>query len=127
MEGRVEVCYSGVWGTVCNDLFGRADATVACRQLGFSSSGLQNKNNLLNSFFSCIFTGATAVTSSSTFGQGSGPFFFNSFRCTGLEYRLVECVHSGLGVHSCSHSQDVGVRCIAGKYRIQGVFTHIPI
>ena len=60
------------------------------------------------------FTGATAVTSSFTFGQGSGPIIFDDIQCTGLEYRLIDCVHSAI-VDGCSHTQDAGVICIAGK------------
>ena len=34
-RGRLEIFYNGVWGTVCDDLFGANEAESACRQLGF--------------------------------------------------------------------------------------------
>ena len=36
-EGRVEMCYNGVWGSICNDGWSYTDAAVVCRLLGLQA------------------------------------------------------------------------------------------
>ena len=95
-EGRVEVFYKGLWGTVCDDGWDNTDAGVVCRQLGFGSSG-------------------TAIVSAG-FGQGLGSIWLDGVSCSGDEFALANCGHLGVSViRSCAHSEDAGVRCSGGQ------------
>ncbi len=38
-EGRVEICFNEVWGTICDDMWSGIDAGVACRELALTSLG----------------------------------------------------------------------------------------
>ena len=37
--GRLDVCYDGIWGSVCNEMWTDLDVRVACNQLGLPSTG----------------------------------------------------------------------------------------
>ena len=91
LEGRVEVLYQGIWGTICDDGWDDIDATVVCMELGFLSG---------------------TTTLQSHFGSGTGPVWLNQLSCMGNESKLSQCIHSGAGIiGNCSHAQDVGVQC----------------
>ena len=114
LQGRVEVCNDGMWGTVCDDLFSGTDAQVACRQLGFSPTGRQSKKhwlsyNITDALYLCN-TGATSQCCA-TYGQGTGSIVLDNLGCTGTESSLFDCPHNGLNTHNCAHSEDVGITC----------------
>lgn len=71
------------------------------------------KNRLILNML--IFIGATPRINAA-FGQGGGPVLLDDVRCTGLEYRLLDCVNTGsLEIVNCPHSKDAGVICTEGK------------
>ena len=37
-EGRVEICYNGIWGSVCDSGWNDHDAAIVCLQLGFQGT-----------------------------------------------------------------------------------------
>ena len=44
-EGRLEICFNEMWGTVCDDYWSRSKVTeVTCRQLGFMSAPFHGEN-----------------------------------------------------------------------------------
>ena len=86
-EGRLEILRNGQWGTVCDDLWDRRDAQVACRQLGFLGG------------YSMSWRGPA----------GTGPIWLDDLVCQGDETRLDQCLYTS--VPDCTHDEDVWIQC----------------
>ena len=89
--GRVEVLYSGTWGTICSDYWDLPDAEVVCHQLGYD--------------------GALRAVRNAAFGQGTGQIWLDDVQCVGNERSISHCNHLRWGAHNCRHYQDAGVVC----------------
>ena len=95
-EGRVEVYYSGEWGTVCDNGWDLSDAQVVCMELGFGN--------------------AVAATHGAFYGYGRGLIWLENLQCVGTEPTIQNCSHSGWGRLYCNdYHEDAGVKCASGN------------
>ena len=125
MNGRVEVCLNGDWGTVCDDGWTTIDANVACRQLGYSGSGglqclLFRNMDYAHTF---LFLADATAYSDAHFGHNANIIIaLDDVACTTAQSRLIDCTHDS-NTGDCSHSDDAGVQCVPSKY----IYLHICI
>ena len=67
--------------------------------------------NFIMIFYSSVYSYYT----SAHFGGGTGPIWLHEPGCSGSEVTLLQCSHSRLGNHDCSHDKGVGLACSGRK------------
>ncbi|XP_006895564.1 PREDICTED: CD5 antigen-like [Elephantulus edwardii] len=92
-SGRLAVLHDGIWGSVCDDGWGRKEDQVVCKQLGCGEPFSQPLNTRKR------------------FGPGAGRIWLDDVRCSGREQSLDQCRHRFWGYHDCTHKEDVAIIC----------------
>ena len=93
LQGRIEILYYRIWGTICRKNFNLNSANVACRSLGFPGASRVLRNVAL----------------------GGGPIWLKNVQCVGNETGLEHCLHYGFGSfpsYCPTHLDDVVVECL---------------
>ena len=98
-EGRLEVRErrDDNWGTVCDDGWQYLDGQVACRLLGYITTGVIPYDR-------------------AHFGRGSGQILLDDLMCNGYETSLFQC--QGYRPN-CDHDEDAGLFCSPSKWSIR--------
>ena len=112
-EGRLEVCYSEVWGRVCDSSWSNLEASVVCKQLGYQGTLACPVCPDISYTHARMRMHAGGVPyNDGYFGLGSGPVHLSNVQCLGIEINLTECQHDAIDAFAdCYYTSDVGVSC----------------
>jgi hypothetical protein len=85
-EGRVEMCYNGVWGTVCADGWDEIATNITCTQLMRNHSGFFIDHQLYMTFLLCLSLSVEGVT------PGNFSSLSNNIACSENHSILLQCI-----------------------------------
>ena len=112
------MCDGGEWKTVCSNTWDNEEASVACRQIGFT--GLSNCKlcislpcKLATSPQCDLLLQLAVATRDLRFGGGVGGKIEASWECSGNEGQLLDCPKSNT---SCNGDEVAGVLCFGWSY-----------
>ncbi|XP_065434815.1 deleted in malignant brain tumors 1 protein-like isoform X3 [Chrysemys picta bellii] len=105
--GRLEVFYSGTWGSVCNSPMDSVTMAFICKHLDCGDRG-----TLLKEF---------------THGRGSGPTWVDGVRCDKQHSSLWQCPSDPWKQQSCNRVEETNIACEGRKGKPpQTLFTECP-
>ena len=113
--GRVEVCVNNTWGTICQNSWDDYDASVACRQLGYSPHGKLQQHVQFSmctidyNHFLLLNSGSLVLPN--YYQTSSLPVVTGSLNCSGQENYVSECLES-----TCTTSRDASLLCQGLNY-----------
>ena len=104
------MCLNGVWGSVCSEFWDNNDASVVCKQLGYSPYGTYHLVHDNDTIGLLIITGA--IGPSTVYYYSSTPAHnIVDLNCTGSEGTILDCPYNGVVGYSCSSSKDANIFC----------------
>lgn len=110
-EGRIEMCYNGLWGSVCQSSFSQEEARVVCNQLGYQSNE-KLKVLFLIFYIFFLFSGFAVRASPTQFGPSRLPVFTLAARCTRSHTsNLTSCAQKTVPGSFCYSYNEAGVTC----------------
>ena len=111
-EEQVEMCYNGVWGTVCADGWDEIAANITYSQVGFRNCNNDSEFIAIASMFCALPLSVCLSIPFKGIESGNSPTLFNNITCNENHSMLLQCidVHS-IGVYDCNESNIARVVC----------------
>lgn len=116
--GIVQLCYSNQWTVICSSEWSYNEASVSCKQLGYSSKGIINVNS-----YSKVYDILGAIVLHVMMTTSVNLIKY-AISCNGSETSLLQCVNTA-NISTCQMAQYGGIKC-RGKLNIIDLMISFP-